>query len=429
MPTAHRVAALLGPAGFTLAAGAATAIWRGQFAPRWQVKSSRYVAPQPAQRARTALVIGAGLAGAATAAALAHRGWQVRVLGSHTRLGSNAANGSSTDALDLPLGLFCPHLSKNDAPLSRLVGAGISLLAQRLPTLLVHGRDWAMLGTMQTLFAQSGPTTSLSQLVSRADPGGPVGQVWHAQAGWVKPQALIRALLATPGVETNTPAQVGQLRFQAGMWQALDAQGGLLAQARLAVLTTAGGTAGLLSGLRPAHRSELSDKSRLASLHPVHGQISWGYQSAADALVLPRHPVNGHGHLSAQIPAQQRRAWYAGATYEAESAAFDDAALIANGHRQNFQRLQTLAPELARHLAERFAKGNLESWRGTRFATRDRLPLVGPWLNTPETGLWVNTGLGSRGLSWCLLTAELLAARLHGEPLPIDAQLAGKLAL
>ena len=78
---------------------------------------------------------------------------------------------------------------------------------------------------------------------------------------------------------------------------------------------------------------------------------------------------------------------------------------------------------------DRFDSGNLHSWRGTRFATRDRLPVVGPWQNNPQHGLWVNTGLGSRGLSWCLLNAELLAAQLQGEPLPIDARLANKLAL
>jgi tRNA 5-methylaminomethyl-2-thiouridine biosynthesis bifunctional protein len=32
--------------------------------------------------------------------------------------------------------------------------------------------------------------------------------------------------------------------------------------------------------------------------------------------------------------------------------------------------------------------------------------------------------MGSRGLSFAGLCAELLAAQLHGEPLPIDSQLA-----
>ena len=51
----------------------------------------------------------------------------------------------------------------------------------------------------------------------------------------------------------------------------------------------------------------------------------------------------------------------------------------------------------------------------------DRRPLVGP-LN--EDGLWACTALGSRGLSFAALCAELLAAEWHGEPLPLPANLA-----
>ena len=39
-------------------------------------------------------------------------------------------------------------------------------------------------------------------------------------------------------------------------------------------------------------------------------------------------------------------------------------------------------------------------------------------------GLWASTAMGARGLTLALLCGELLAARLQGEPLPIDARLA-----
>jgi tRNA 5-methylaminomethyl-2-thiouridine biosynthesis bifunctional protein len=39
-------------------------------------------------------------------------------------------------------------------------------------------------------------------------------------------------------------------------------------------------------------------------------------------------------------------------------------------------------------------------------------------------GLWVNAAMGSRGLTLALLCGELLAARWHGEPLPIEDSLA-----
>ncbi|MDB5879825.1 MAG: tRNA 5-methylaminomethyl-2-thiouridine biosynthesis protein MnmC, partial [Variovorax sp.] len=43
-------------------------------------------------------------------------------------------------------------------------------------------------------------------------------------------------------------------------------------------------------------------------------------------------------------------------------------------------------------------------------------------------GPWMCTAMGSRGLSFAALCAELLAARWHGEPLPLPTALADALA-
>ncbi|MBP7606616.1 MAG: hypothetical protein KA752_06200, partial [Giesbergeria sp.] len=53
-----------------------------------------------------------------------------------------------------------------------------------------------------------------------------------------------------------------------------------------------------------------------------------------------------------------------------------------------------------------------------------RLPLVGPVDSSALPGLWVCTAMGARGLSRAVLCGELLAAQLHGEPLPLEARLA-----
>ena len=59
-----------------------------------------------------------------------------------------------------------------------------------------------------------------------------------------------------------------------------------------------------------------------------------------------------------------------------------------------------------------------------RCTAPDRLPIVGPVDPAHLPGLWVNTAMGARGLTLALLCGELLAARLQGEPLPLDARLA-----
>lgn len=68
------------------------------------------------------------------------------------------------------------------------------------------------------------------------------------------------------------------------------------------------------------------------------------------------------------------------------------------------------------------AAAQLHAWAGVRCATPTRLPSVGPVANAD--GLWVCTGMGSRGLTFAALCAELLAAQLHGEPWPVEQRLA-----
>ena len=84
--------------------------------------------------------------------------------------------------------------------------------------------------------------------------------------------------------------------------------------------------------------------------------------------------------------------------------------------------------------------------RGERISTRDHLPLIGP---VPDAralaslagarrddrhplpvlpGLWIATAFGGRGLLWSVLAAELIAARLDGEPAPLDRGLTASLS-
>ena len=74
--------------------------------------------------------------------------------------------------------------------------------------------------------------------------------------------------------------------------------------------------------------------------------------------------------------------------------------------------------------ADAFAQGHVASWTGVRCASADRRPLVGPCNATEPDGVWLCTAMGSRGLSFAALCAELLAAQWHGEPLPLPATLA-----
>jgi tRNA 5-methylaminomethyl-2-thiouridine biosynthesis bifunctional protein len=80
-------------------------------------------------------------------------------------------------------------------------------------------------------------------------------------------------------------------------------------------------------------------------------------------------------------------------------------------------------PAVEQQLVGAFSSRAVKAWTGVRCASADRRPLLGEL----EPGLWVSTAMGSRGMTFSVLCAELLAARLHGEPLPLERRLAAAL--
>lgn len=376
----------------------------GRFQPPWRVAAAPSL--QPSQ----AIVVGAGLAGAAAASALARRGWQVQVLDSATI----PAAGASA----LPAGLLAPHQSPDDNVLSRLSRAGVRTTLQEAARLLQAPRDWAPVPVLEQrgvdaravpevpgLAAWTRPATALE--VRRA--GGPgAGAVawWHERAAWIRPSALVRAWLAEPGVAFRGGVRIERVASEEAGWSLFDGAGHQVARAPLVVLAAAGGTVGLAAG-------------RVA-LQPVRGQVTWGLRTAV-AGSLPPHPVNGAGHFLPLVSFPEGEAWLTGSTYGRGDA---DASIRQADVAANLERLRGLVPEAAVALAPAFERGEVLAWAGVRYVAADRRPLLGEL----APGLWASTAMGSRGLTFAPLCAELLAARLHGEPLPVEQRLARALA-
>lgn len=208
-------------------------------------------------------------------------------------------------------------------------------------------------------------------------------------------------------------------------WSLRDAQGQEYAQADLVVLCAGPHTPRIrINGQAPAVGQ---------ALQTIRGQVSWG-SYPPDALPAAHHPVNGHGSWVPYFrhgPGGEA-AWVMGSSFERGQHALPPSAQdAAAAHAGNWAKLQTLLPAGHRPDASAFAQA--QHWAQLRCASTDRLPLVGPLLPAqalPDGLLspWVATAMGSRGLTWALLCAELLAARLHAEPLPLANPLALALA-
>jgi len=405
-----------------------TGLRSGQFNPRWTIKNTRDSSVGSALKVGTCAVIGAGLAGASVAAALARRGWQVRVL--------DQGDAPAAGASGLPVGLVVPHVSVDDCPLSRLSRSGVRLMLQQARSLLKKGQDWDATGVLEHRVDGSpglpsnwpAPGRDWSQMTTlhTADAAWNHGiaadepAIWHTQAAWLKPAQLVRAWLAQPGITFQGDAKVAAIRQSGDEWELLDAQGQVLARASRVVLANASGALPLLESLQTTLPALGVRVNQLPAMNGLRGQLSWAMHPGAPDAAFPPFPVNGSGSVVPVVPVEGGAAWFIGSSYEPDSKpALPD----EKNHATNFGRLHKLLPALSQALEKQFATGAIHAWKQTRCVTYDRLPVVGPLYKADNPGLWICGGMGSRGMTFSVLCAELLAARWGAEPLPVEAGL------
>lgn len=428
----------------------------GEFNPAWKPKKPKNANTAMAALPARCVVIGAGLAGAAVAASLARRGWQVTVL--------DALEAPAGGASGLPAGVLATHVSPDDSTLSRLSRSGVRATLQQANAHLKTGVDWNPGGVLERCLDhprvlpaawQGQAADAASDWVSPASAaqlaecGLPASDaaIWHVKGGWIRPASLVTAWLSTPGVQWRGRAEAAALLRQGEVWRVVDKSGHELASAEMVVL--AAGPACRALGLTARLDEEAADlpaPAHALALQPIRGQVSWAPLAALEDVAgsgsrldkdpqLPPFAVNGHGSLIPAFPypggKPDESAWLVGSTFERDGT---DLTARSGDDDYNLARLRTLLPVVAGRLTGEGSNphpGALHSWTGVRCATPSRLPAIGsidqPGQPPRSHSLWVCSGLGSRGLTFAALCGELLAARLHAEPLPITQRLADTL--
>lgn len=426
-------ALLLGSAGFVMQPHeAAEHFAHALYNPHWTLQNSRRPQQMTAHPPGTCAVIGAGIAGASVAHALALRGWKVDVL--------DAAPLPASGASGLPVGLVVPHHSADDSPRSRMSRAGTRLMLQHA-AVLQTGQDWNPGGVMELDLDATALEATEAEMRSTPHAGdhaegwatatafGGANALWHQHAAWIKPHRLVAHWLSPPGIAFHGNCRISSLHRQGGQWVLLDAGGAEAGRADIVVFANAFSCVQLLQQLA----SDLSAApdapylwvddvlGKLQAMQAIHGTLSMGPNPATPQPAWPVIPVNGHGSFVSGVPMALGPSWFAGATFQAEAAAHAD---LPQEHAANLAKLRTLLPDVAAMLSAQFAGQLVQAWQGTRCVTHDRLPLVGPLEEGPTPTLWLSAGMGARGLSFSALCAELLAAWVGGEPLPIENLLA-----
>ena len=376
------------------------------------------VTPEPA---RHALVLGAGLAGCALAARLCARGWQVTLIERHPEVALEASGNLA--------GIFMPLLSRDDNVPTRLTRAAY-LYALRL---------WAQLGGVGQAFdgaacgvlqlARDADHAAVSRAIARDGAVPPDFARWlespeaeallglpapdggwlFPQGGWARAGGVCEALLASCGPRLTRCFGAGDVTLERtdDTWLARAPDGAVLARAPTAVLASGAG----------ARRMALTADLPLQALR---GQVTHLPPGAAPhlPLVLCRE---------AYLTPSAQGVLCAGATYDLDA----DPALRASSQLENVTRLRALVSDP--HAAE---AAPLAGRVGFRCVAPDRLPLVGRLPDIAAAGsterlrdvprhpgLYGLLGYASRGLIWAPLAAELLAAQLEGEPLPLEMTL------
>ena len=382
-------------------------------------------------------IVGAGIAGCATASAMANRGWRVSIYDRHGQPGAEASGN--------PQGIIYPRLSTEASFLSRLNLAGLRFAShfyqlfwknkpgdQGLPSgVLVLPEKPTDVENFKRIavnlqgcedfvrLLQGSAIDEVSGISLAADIG-----LYFPGLGWIDAVAVCEQLASHPNIDLETATITGLSRdADRGLWRLESSTG------------THTATTVVLAASNSSSAFELSQH---LPLKPIRGQVSIApAQNQSRAL---KTVICGAGYLA---PADEQAAHTFGASYNLDSLSSE---VEVQDHQRNIDTLIKTDPTLHSLLGEVKAS-QLDGRAALRCTSPDYLPLVGPLpvfedfvenygglkrdarADIPLSGsywpgLYVHCGLGSRGFTYAPLGAEILASYICGEApvLPNDLQ-------
>ena len=387
----------------------------------------------PSGRDQTATVIGGGLAGASVAAALARRGWDV------TLIERNA--GLSSEASGNPSGVVMPAVTRKLTPASRFSGAAFQYALDQFQQLQAHCEApiYHPVGVIQV--NDSAPefldvlekhhrvlharVLDLEQFQSVTGLGAGRRALYFPTAGWASPVRLCQALIdSQPGRITRLfNKEVIHLQRRSDTWSVFDREEELTETSVVVI----------------ANGMEVNRYAQTAVIPvtPARGQISFISTTAFEKPVS-NVICSNRGYV---IPDRQET-MSIGATYERDTT---NTEVTQYSHRENLRNLESLGV-----IDTTYSDVVLGGRAAIRATTPDRLPILGgvpkfaefqaaysdlhhgrPQEGYPppdyHDGLFVAGGFGSRGITHCPYSGEVLARMICGELRDAERNLLGLL--
>ncbi|MDD5392093.1 MAG: FAD-dependent 5-carboxymethylaminomethyl-2-thiouridine(34) oxidoreductase MnmC [Thiothrix sp.] len=363
-----------------------------------------------AETSRRATVVGGGVAGCQIARSLAERGWQITLLERHARIATEASGNRA--------GVLTPKMTAEPGWGETFYRQAFSYAVQQITQLEAAGHriDWQQCGALQLAhepreaarqqaLRERGLPNDFIQILdaqeASAVAGIPLttGASYFPQAGWLNPASFCAALVAHDNIEVRT---------ETAAFQPIPSEVTVIASGR---------------------EADQWAQTAFLPFMPVAGQTSRVPVSAYSARL--KTTLGHEGYMTPNVGGQH----IFGATFarNVREAVLDESANITN-----FQQMQHYLPELAGSL-----DGVESAHAAVRMTTPDRYPVVGALPDVAffqqayadlrygnarqkyppaqyQPGLFISAGYGSRGLATSGLCAELLAALMTGEPLPVQ---------
>ncbi|MCI0158476.1 FAD-binding oxidoreductase [Leifsonia shinshuensis] len=345
------------------------------------------------------VIVGDGVAGAATAFALARRGAAVTIVdaglvGRATDAGAGIVQPWSTSSDGEFYELYSAGADFYPELIERLAEAGVHEIGYRRSGALVVNRDASVIDEVEQRVRRRAATSRTAGEVRTVDPGAarelfpPLADGYH-------------------GLHIAGGARVDGRALRAGLLDAAAAHGATRVEA--AAELTGGGAVTVDGAALPADAivvaagawtdRVLRPLGVRVRVEPQRGQLVH-LRVDADTRSWPSvHPVAPH-----YLVAFDAGRIVAGATRETGSGF--DARVTAAGERQVLDDALALAPGLA-------GASVIETRVGLRPLPEGDLPTVGPVDGRP--GIYVNTGFGAGGLTMGPLVGDLLAERVIAE--------------
>ncbi|WP_320826230.1 bifunctional tRNA (5-methylaminomethyl-2-thiouridine)(34)-methyltransferase MnmD/FAD-dependent 5-carboxymethylaminomethyl-2-thiouridine(34) oxidoreductase MnmC [Reinekea sp.] len=394
--------------------------------------SSHLPAPK-ANAGQHIAIIGAGLAGASTAAELSKRGYRVSVFEQQdgpAQGGSGNSQGAVYAKLSaLPEGttrFYAQALIRAQALLAQLpetVPHGACGLVQLVhnPRELKRLQELSAAAYIPPELAVAKTADQLSALTGLPleDPG-----LWFAGGGWVSPALWVQHLLQSLAEPVHLNCRIVELAPQSDGhgWRLTDARGQTYTADQVVIASA-------------FEANQLAQTEHLR-LNTIAGQVT--RLAVAETGPTLKAVICTDRYVMPALNGQLT----IGSTFRLKSTQTD---VRPAEHSENIASLRLRVPSLLTDDVK-----VIGGRAGVRCTSPDYLPLVGP-ISNPEAlwhqfrialqrnrtehetpaehlpGLWLNVAHGSKGLCSSPLSARLLAAMIAGEPYPVQQSVADQL--